>query len=30
MDAALNKEFNLSLMPFDKLATELRERMVKQ
>ena len=30
MDAALNKEFNLSLMPFDKLVTELRERMVKQ
>ena len=30
MDAALNKEFNLSLMPFDKLVTDLRERMVKQ
>ena len=30
MDQALNKEFNLSLMPFDKLVTELRERMVRQ
>ena len=30
MDQALNKEFNLSLMPFDKLVTDLRERMVRQ
>ena len=30
MDQNLNKEFNVVLMPFDKLVDDLRQRMVKQ
>jgi hypothetical protein len=29
-DQAANKEYNLTLMPFDKLVAELRDRMVRQ
>lgn len=29
-DQLLNKEFNLTLMPFDKAVTDLRDRMVRQ